>query len=205
MPEQDVPAAIPLWFNGHAFLTLAPTFHDVINPQTGNILRRTPLCGPAEAAMMVDSARRAQKHWEVSEHRGQLATMLGDALAAYAEHFSQLVDEETGAESSAADDEIGACVSLLRAENRTGIPEVVGIVGNTSRPLLTSLQLACPVLQAGGTIVFLPNPQAASALFALAELSGQCGFPAGVISVLHGNNRAIDGLQAALGHPLLFA
>ena len=38
--------AIPLWINGHAFLTLAPTFCTVKNPRTGEAIRQTPLCGP---------------------------------------------------------------------------------------------------------------------------------------------------------------
>ena len=51
MRQTDEPLAIPLWINGHAYLTLAPAFLDVRNPASGEILRRTPLCGADQARM----------------------------------------------------------------------------------------------------------------------------------------------------------
>ena len=39
------PMAIPMWVNGHAFLSVGDAFYDVVNPVTGEALRRVPLCG----------------------------------------------------------------------------------------------------------------------------------------------------------------
>ena len=44
MTETDEILAIPLWINGHAYLTMAPAFFDVRAPRSGQIKRRTPLC-----------------------------------------------------------------------------------------------------------------------------------------------------------------
>ena len=49
------PKAIPLWINGHAFLTVTQSFYDVVNPVTGEAVYRVPLCGTDEAAEAVQS------------------------------------------------------------------------------------------------------------------------------------------------------
>ena len=57
------PKAIPLWVNGHAFLTVTDAFYDVVNPVSGEAVYRVPLCGAAEAAEAVAAARSAQPGW----------------------------------------------------------------------------------------------------------------------------------------------
>ena len=52
----DGPMAIPMWVNGHAFLTVTKDFFTVTNPQTGEAIRRVPLCGASEAAEAVQAA-----------------------------------------------------------------------------------------------------------------------------------------------------
>jgi acyl-CoA reductase-like NAD-dependent aldehyde dehydrogenase len=56
----DGPMAIPMWVNGHAFLTVTKDFFTVTNPQTGEAIRRVPLCGASEAAEAVQAAQAAQ-------------------------------------------------------------------------------------------------------------------------------------------------
>ena len=41
----DGPKAIPMWINGHAFLTVTDAFFTVTNPATGEAIHRVPLCG----------------------------------------------------------------------------------------------------------------------------------------------------------------
>jgi len=205
--EAENPPAVPLWINGHAFLTLPPAFHDVKNPDNGTVIRRTPLCGPAEAMMAVDSARRSLDAWETAstEFRTGLARKLSDALATYATHFSRLIAEETGKSAVAADKEVARATEWLRTAQAGTVTGVIGIVGNASNPLLGTLLQATPIWLAGGATVILPAPQAPSSPLALAELSGRCDFPPGVISILHGSDRALEGLRVATAEALLFA
>lgn len=211
MLESPAPLAIPLWINGHAFLTLAPAFHDVINRQTGAVIRRTPLCGPTEANLASETAQLAINGWKHRTDRAQFLSQLGDALTPYAEHFARLIAEETGTHIESAEQEVAQSVSLLRSgagrgpASATSAAGVFGIVGSTSQPLLGALRLAGPILEAGGAVIIAPDPQAPSALFALAELSGQCGFPVGIISIIHGKELMHEGLRSALGKPILFA
>jgi succinate-semialdehyde dehydrogenase/glutarate-semialdehyde dehydrogenase len=206
MMQTDEPLAIPLWINGHAYLTLAPAFLDVRNPASGEVLRRTPLCGAGEAQRAVAAASDALAAWAAlpDAARAALLAAVGEALAAYAGHFARLIVEESGVDGALAAAEVADATALLRCAPTGGACGVVAVVGNAQAPLLSSLRLAVPALMAGAAVVIRPSPEAPSAIFALAELTGRCGFPGGVFNVLQGGDAALEGLRAATGgRPLL--
>jgi len=219
MSESDEILAIPLWINGHAYLTMAPAFFDVCAPRSGHLVRRTPLCGASQARVAVEAAASALPGWvawPLAERAARLV-VLADALAGYAAHFADLIAEETGQPATSAAAEVAAALQVLRgaadsAEASAG-SVVVGLVCDDRTPLLGLLQRAVPALRAGATLVIKPSPQAPSVAVALAELTAQCGFPDGVCNVLHGDLAAIDGLCASAevklllfaGDPLLAA
>ena len=58
----DGPMAIPMWVNGHAFLTVTKDFFTVTNPQTGEAIRRVPLCAQQERADRVLRQLVAVRH-----------------------------------------------------------------------------------------------------------------------------------------------
>ena len=206
MRQTDEPLAIPLWINGHAYLTLAPAFLDVRNPASGEILRRTPLCGADQAQAAVAAAQAALAAWAAQPAAARAARLaaLGDALVAYAAHFAALIVEESGKDAALAAAEVADAVALLCSPPIGDASGVVAIVGNAEAPLLSSLRLAVPALMAGAALVIRPLPQAPSAIFALAELSGRCAFPGGVINILHGGDAVVEALRGA-GLRLLFA
>ena len=199
MLHHDDPPVIPLWINGHAYLTMVPAFQDVRSTATGKTVRRTPLCGADSARAAVAAAQAALLPWAAqgAASRTALFAALGDALAGYAEHFSGLITEETGKSCDAAAAEVDAAVALLRAAVPGNASGVLGVAGATAMPLLAALQRAVPALLAGATVVVRPSPEAPSALFALAELTGRCGFPGGTFNILHGGEAAMEGLRAA--------
>ncbi|MBS1230714.1 MAG: aldehyde dehydrogenase [Proteobacteria bacterium] len=204
MQTDDMPA-IPLWINGHAYLTLAPAFLDVRNPASGELLRRTPLCGAPAARQAVAAAQAAVAAWAAQSAAARVALLaaLGQALASYAAHFVRLIVEESGKEEALAATEVADAVALLCSPPIGDASGVVAIVGSGAAPLLSSLRLAVPALTAGAALVIRPAPQAPSAIFALAELSARCGFPGGVLNVLHGDDAAVDGLCSAGVRPVL--
>ncbi|MEI7430093.1 MAG: aldehyde dehydrogenase family protein [Betaproteobacteria bacterium] len=204
--------AIPLWINGRAYLTVTSEFHDVSNPLSGSVLRRTPCCGAIEAQQAVASAQLAHASWVVlaAGVRAGLLNALGELLASYATHFAAMIAEETGQTEVEAGVEVAACVDLLchavayNAVPDISLPGVVAIIGAVKNPFLGVLQLAIPLLLKGEVLIMRPYPEAPSALFALAELSGRCGFPAGVLNVLYGDQLIVDELGLA-GARLCFA
>lgn len=210
MQLSDDPLAIPLWINGHAYLTMTARFIDICNPKTGEVLRRTPLCGAGEASKAVAAALAALPHWtaQAQAARAAVLSLVGEALASYAAHFAKLIAEETGKDADAAAAEVAAAVALLRclpAESLAS-PGVVAIVSDDTAPLTGALSHAVSALLAGATVVIKPSPKAPSAIFALAELTARSGLPDGVFNILQGDDVAVEGLCAASDvRVLLFA
>lgn len=195
----DGPMAIPLWVNGHAFLTVAETFFDVIDAQTGEAVRRVPLCGAEEAQEAATAALAAQPAWAALSGSERLVHLqaLADALAGYAGHFAKLVRQETGKSETDAAAEVEAAVAALRKAGPASAAGVVAVVTDAGRPLAALVETVAAVLAGGGTVVVKPSPKAPSAAFALCELSGRAGWPAGVLNLMQGDEAAIEGLCAA--------
>ncbi len=191
--------AVPLWINGRAYLTMAPAFLDVCHAESGEILRRTPLCGPLEAQAAFASAEQAIPEWSALNLADRTAHLqaLAAALGGYGTHFAGLLSAESGMSTDDANFEIAAAVLTLRQSAAdAAIAGVTAILGDRQQPFLALLRHAVPALLAGSTIILKPSSHTPSALFALAELSARCNFPAGVVNVLHGDLAAIEGLFA---------
>jgi len=199
------PMAIPMWINGHAFLTVSDAFFDVINPANGEAIRRVPLAGAAEAAEVVAAARAAQPAWAEMGMSGRRACLgkLADELESYAEHFAELLIAETGFDQARANAEVATAVVALRgtAVDETG---VLAVVVDASRPLAGFAEAAASALLAGATVVVKPSPQAPSAAYALCELSARAEWPAGVLNLMQGDSAAIAGLCASAIDRLVF-
>lgn len=195
----DGAMAIPLWINGHAFLTVTESFFDVVDPQTGEAIRRVPLCGAGEAEEAAAAARAALPTWaglSTAERQAHLAA-LGAALEGYAGHFAKLLRQETGRGETEAEAEVAAAVAILRAAVPAPAGGVVAVIGDAARPLAALAELAAPALAGGATVVCKPSPKAPSAAFALCELSARAGWPAGVLNLVQGDEAAVEGLCAA--------
>lgn len=192
------PKAIPLWINGHAFLTVSESFFEVVNPLTGQALRRVPLCGADEAMAAVTAARDAAPGWaeQVPAARQAALEALAAALDRYTGHFAKLLREESGLDELQAIAEVAAAVAALRSGG-AGTGGVVAVVVDASRPLAGFAGAVAPALRAGATLVVKPSPKAPAAIFALCELASRSGLPPGVLNLLQGDTAAIEGLCAA--------
>ena len=199
------PKAIPLWIAGRAFLTVSESFFDVINPESGEAIRRVPLCGAEEAATAVAAARAAQPGWTALEFPGRQARLsaLADALEGYAAHFARLVREDTGIDEVQAQAEVSSAIAALRG-NAEAEPGVVALVADAGQPLAGIARAAAPALRGGAVVVVKPSPRAPSAAFALCELSARAGWPPGVLNLMQGDAAAIEGLCRAASDRLVY-
>lgn len=195
--ESDDPPAVPLWIGGHAYLTMAPEFVDIRNPADGRVLRRTPLCTADVADKALESARRASEVWRAwpeSDRRVLLVRLAGE-IERYAEHFCHLISEETGKPPVESRSEVEAALAVLREVEGMkggGGVTVVAVACAAGMAMSVSLGLAAPGLLAGAVVVVKTDPSAPSALVALAELTGRCGFPPGVFNVIHGGDSMLS-------------
>jgi acyl-CoA reductase-like NAD-dependent aldehyde dehydrogenase len=71
----------------------------------------------------------------------------------------------------------------------------VAIAGTRELGLVGILQILIPLLAGGATAVICPVADAPSALLALAELSGRCGFPDGVLNIVYGDQVLIEQIR----------
>jgi acyl-CoA reductase-like NAD-dependent aldehyde dehydrogenase len=192
------PKAIPLWINGRAFLTVAGSFFDVVNPVTGEAVHRVPLCGQAEAEEAVAAARNAQAAWSATTPATRQAFLdaLAVALDSYSGHFAKLLSAESGVGEAEALAEVADAEEAL-CGTAVGQPGIVAIVVDATRPLAGFLAAAAPALRAGATVIVKPSPKAPAAAFALCELSARVDWPGGVLNLMQGDSAAISGLCAA--------
>ena len=110
------PTAIPLWVNGHAFLTVCDAYFDVLNPLTGEAVHRVPLAGADEAQAAVAAAQLAQPIWAEMGLAARRICLgkLADGLENYAGHFAKLLIGETGFDEARAAVEVADAVAALR-------------------------------------------------------------------------------------------
>lgn len=200
------PKAIPLWINGHAFLTVTQSFYDVVNPVTGEAVYRVPLCGTDEAAEAVAAAGAALPAWSALAAAARQACLstLADKLEGYAGHFAKLLRGDTGIAETAAQAEVAAAVAALRG-TEVGESGVIAVVVDATRPLAGLAEAAAPALRAGASAIVKPSPRAPSAAYALCELSSRAAWPAGVLNLLHGDSAAISGLCGTAIDRLVYA
>lgn len=199
------PMAIPMWVNGHAFLTVPQNFYTVTNPATGEATHRVPLCGASEAASAVQAAQAAQPEWAMMGMPARRVCLgrLADALEHYAGHFAKLLTQDCGFDAARATAEVGDAVAALRSVT-VGQTGVIGLVLDAERPLAGFAESMAPALLAGATLVVKPSPKAPSAVFALCELTSREEWPAGVVNLLQGDVAAIEGLCASTIERLVY-
>ena len=197
LSESNDPPAVPLWIDGHAYLTMAPEFCDVRDSVHDRVLRRTPLCAADVADKALESARKASAEWRAQPEadRRALCLLLAVEVERYAEHFCRLISEETGRSPAESRTEVEVTLALLREIGQARLDDGVAIVAiavGAGMAMLEPLRLAAPILAAGAAIVLRTDPSAPSALVALAELTARCGFPPGVFNVVHGRDAMLQ-------------
>lgn len=202
----DGPMAIPNWINGHAYLTVSDAFFDVVNPATGEALRRVPLCGATEAAAALASAQAAQPAWAAMGMMPRRVCLqkLAEALETYRGHFAKLLLQETGCAQARAEEEVDTAVAALRT-SLVGETGVFALVLDASRPLAAFAETLAPAVMAGATLVVKPSPKAPAAVYALCELSARNDWPAGVLNLLQGDSAAVNALCASAIDRLVYA
>jgi succinate-semialdehyde dehydrogenase / glutarate-semialdehyde dehydrogenase len=206
-----------LWRNGACidgqWLTSTPHGHyNLHNPATGEKLVELPRCQEPEAVAAIKAADRAFRLWRARsakersevlhrwyeltlEHRDDLATLItleeGKPLAEargeidYAASFLQWFSEEA---KRIRGDVIPAPRSTQRIVVLKQPIGVCAAITPWNFPAAMITRKAGPALAAGCSMVVKPASQTPMTALALAQLALRAGVPAGVFSVLTGND-----------------
>jgi malonate-semialdehyde dehydrogenase (acetylating)/methylmalonate-semialdehyde dehydrogenase len=193
-------------------------WHDVVNPATQEILAQVPFATDEELHAAVASAKQAFKSWKntplaararimlklqalVREHMGRIAQTLS------AEQGKTLADAEgdvfRGLEVVEHACSIGSLQLGEFAENVAGgvdtytLRQPIGVCAGITPfnfPAMIPLWMFPMAIVCGNTFVLKPSEQDPLTPMLLAELALEAGVPPGVLNIIHGGKRVVDGI-----------
>ena len=195
---------------------------DVPDPATGRSLGQVPLSGPAEVDAAVKSAARAYDSWKDEPVTRRARRMFGlqVLLERQLDQLAELVTRENGKHLDEARGELrrgievvelaAGMTTLMKGETLDQVARGVDVslhrfplgvccgITPFNFPAMIPLWFAPLAIAAGNTFVLKPSQRTPLTANRLAELFAEAGFPDGVFNVVHGAQRAVEGL---IDHP----
>jgi malonate-semialdehyde dehydrogenase (acetylating)/methylmalonate-semialdehyde dehydrogenase len=204
----------------------AASYVDVINPATGNLITRTPLCGAAEVDAAAQAAASALPSWRRTpvQERVQYLFRLRELLKANLDEISRTITDEAGKTFDESKAEMIRAIENV--EIACGMPMLgKGEIVEDIAPGIDEIMLRQPVgvcatvapfnfpgmipfwyvpyaVACGNTYVMKPSEKVPVTMQLIFRLFEQAGFPKSVINLVNGAKEAVD---AILDHPLIRA
>lgn len=195
---------------------------DVVNPATGEVIAQVPYSTPEEVAEAVEVAQKAFEKWqdEPPVRRARPFFILKHLLEEHLEDLSLTLVQEMGKTMSDARAELRRAIEEI--ECACGIPtlmkgdihdtispnidlEVIYVplgvffmVPSFNFPTLVPLEYMPYAVACGNTYIDKPSPIVPISQVRVFELIDQCGFPPGVMNLVHGD---ADVVNALMQHP----
>ena len=214
------------YINGTWREPAAAEFIDVVNPATGELIARTPLCGAAEVEEAAQAAQAALPAWRrtPAQDRIQYLFKLRDLLKANIEEISRTITIEAGKTIDESRAEMVRAIENV--EVACGIPMLMkGEISEDIAPGIDEIMLRQPVgvaaticpfnfpgmipfwylpyaLACGNTYIVKPSEKVPMTMQLIFGLIDQLGLPKGVINMVNGAREAVD---AILDHPVIRA
>ena len=211
------------WIDGAARAAVRGGEMDVTNPATGERVAGLAAAGAEDVAAAQSAAARAFPAWSArpAAERADLLDRLAALVDRDLERLAMLETVDSGkplalarsvdipraaanlrffAEAVRAwhpDEELRAPHAASRVIRRPA--GVAGCISPWNLPLYLFTWKIAPALAAGCTVVAKPSEETPMTAAALAELSAEAGFPAGVLNVVHG--RGAEAGAAIVAHP----
>jgi malonate-semialdehyde dehydrogenase (acetylating)/methylmalonate-semialdehyde dehydrogenase len=214
------------YVNGEWIEPKVTEYVDVINPATGELLARTPVCGLDDVAAAAKAAAEALPAWRrtPAQERIQYLFKLRDLMRSNQDEIARIITNECGKtfEESKAE--------MVRAfenvEIACGIPMLAkGEISEDIAPGIDEIMLRQPVgvcaticpfnfpgmipfwylpyaIACGNTYIIKPSEKVPMTMQFIFKLIEQVGLPKGVINMVNGAKEAVD---AILDHPVIRA
>lgn len=199
---------------------------DVINPATGELLAKTPLCGSRNVAEAAEAAAAAFPAWRSTpaQERIQYLFKLRDLMKSNLDEISRTITLECGKTYDESKAEMVRAIENV--EVACGIPVLAK--GEISEDIATGIDefmlrqpvgvcaTICPfnfpgmipfwylpyAIACGNTYVIKPSEKVPMTMQLIFSLIDQIGLPKGVINLVNGTKDAVDGI---LDHPAIRA
>jgi len=194
------------------------------NPATGAVIAELPRCKEAETDAAILAADRAFRMWRqtTAHYRAGVLRRWFDLIVAHREDLAKIITLEEGKPLAEARSEVVYAASFIEwfsEEAKRVRGEVIPAKATTQRivclrqpigvcaaitpwnfPAAMITRKAGPALAAGCSMVVKPASQTPMTALALAELAERAGVPAGVFSVVTGNDTRAIGNRLTSHH-----
>ena len=193
-------------------------YADVINPATGEVIAKTPLCGKAEVEAATKAASEAFPAWRATptQDRIQYLFKLRDLLKANHDEIARTITNECGKTFGEAKAEMVRAIENV--EVACGMPMMMkGDISEDIAPGIDEIMLRQPLgvcatvapfnfpgmivfwylpyaLATGNTYIVKPSEKVPMTMQFIFKLIEQAGFPKGVVNMVNGAKDAVDGI-----------
>ena len=214
------------YINGEWIEPKVKEYFDVINPATGEVIAKTPLCGASDVDAAAKAAAAAFPDWRRTpvQDRIQYLFKLRDLLKANNDEIARTITNESGKTFDEAKAEMVRAIENV--EVACGMPHLMkGELVEDIAPGIDELMIRQPVgvgatiapfnfpgmivfwyfpyaLAAGNTYIIKPSEKVSMTMQLIFKLIEQIGLPKGVINMVNGAKEAVD---AILEHPAIRA
>jgi acyl-CoA reductase-like NAD-dependent aldehyde dehydrogenase len=188
---------------------------EVLNPATGEVIRRVPDMTAEQVADLARRARAAQPGWEALgfEGRGRILKRAQKWVLDNADRVIDTIVKETGktyedamfaeisyaasafgfwaknAEEFLADERVRTSSIMVKGKkliSRYRPVGLVGVIGPWNYPLTNSFGDCVPALAAGNSVILKPSEETPLTSLLMAEMLKECGIPPDVFQVATG-------------------
>jgi len=217
---------VPNYINGAWHEPRDVNYADVVNPATGEVIARVPLCGKVQVEQAAMAAAAALPAWrqtpaqERIQHLYKLKFLLEDRL----DEISCTITQECGKTYDESKAEMRRAIENV--EIACGIPMMAkGEITEDIAPGIDEIMLRQPVgvcatnatfnfpgmipfwylpyaLACGNTYIIKPSEKVPLTMRLIFEIIDRLGLPKGVINLVNGSKEAVDSI---LDHPIIRA
>jgi aldehyde dehydrogenase (NAD+) len=211
--------ALGFYIDGRWVEPVAPSFIDVVDPSTEEVIGRVAAGGAPDVDRAVAAARRAFATYSQTTREERLALLrrIVQCYEARKEELASVLSQEMGVPIAFARSmqvpiaiwHLEAMIQILEtyAFERTErsivvLKEPVGVCGLITPWNWPLNQIACkvaPALAAGCTIVLKPSELSPFSALAFAEILHEAGVPPGVFNLVNGTGEAVGAPMSS--HP----
>ena len=203
---------------GSAYQGNATRFHDVFDPNSGQVQARVPLGDTADLQTAMDAALAAQPAWAATNPQRRARVMFAfkalveanmDALAHMlsAEHGKVIADSKGDIQRGLEVIEFACGVPhLLKGEYTQGagpgidvysMRQPLGVVAGITPfnfPAMIPMWMFGVAIACGNAFILKPSERDPSVPIRLAELMAEAGLPAGILQVVNGDKAMVDAI-----------
>lgn len=214
------------YINGEWRDPIVAEYFDVINPATGELIVRTPLCGADVVGEAAQAAAEALPAWRRTPAQDRIGYLfkLRDLLKANLDEISRTITNEAGKTYEESKAEMVRAIENV--EVACGIPMMMkGEIAEDIAPGIDEIMIRQPVgvvaticpfnfpgmipfwylpyaIACGNTYIVKPSEKVPMTMQLIFKLIDQLELPKGVINMVNGAREVVDGI---LDHPSIRA